>query len=243
MDLSRWQSIPAFSPGRFGSQAAHFVFWAGCLLVLFASGMGFVKLYAKTLSGLIGSKATWFLRFGASGSIRRFLKTSTTNAEGQIKRDRLNEYAEHDRKRSSGTGRVFTALGMLLAFSWAGGTMLAAHDHRKIATLEAQVKEYKLERTRPSVIDRSPSEVLERIDKKSFRARYNNPNTGELIEFVVKGCPGHPDPTDEIQAGVTLQVLEWVEDSANRCMILDGWGGYTLWRSGTKPVLTAFKEN
>ena len=72
--------------------------------------------------------------------------------------------------------------------------------------------------------------VLERLDRQSFRAEVKDVATGEWYQFVVKSCPEF-EPTHEIQGGVTLTMLQYVEDRSRSCVELDGkYAGYVLQR-------------
>lgn len=145
-----------------------------------------------------------------------------------------------------GTAKIGGAviLCIVIALSW-----VDIDNHREIASLKrqlwtAQEKQRRQEEVPPDLVIMHRVEVLNRISEKTFHAQVQNPATGEWTEFDVTSCPGHPKTTNEIQAGVTLPLLQYVEDHAHSCQILDGrWGGYTLLRdTASVPILTAFKE-
>ena len=72
--------------------------------------------------------------------------------------------------------------------------------------------------------------VLDRVDDYTFRAEVKDPATGEWYEFYVNACHDFK-PTKEIQRGVTLKLLQYVEDRTNSCDELDGhYAGYILMR-------------
>jgi hypothetical protein len=72
--------------------------------------------------------------------------------------------------------------------------------------------------------------VTARISPYSFRALVKDPETAEWNEFVITSCPDF-EPTREIQSGVTLKLLQYVEDRTNSCDELDGkFAGYILLR-------------
>jgi hypothetical protein len=72
--------------------------------------------------------------------------------------------------------------------------------------------------------------VLQRTSDYSFTAEVVDPATREWYPFVITSCQDWR-PTDEIQAGVTLKMLQYVEDRINSCDELDGkYAGYTLLR-------------
>ena len=73
----------------------------------------------------------------------------------------------------------------------------------------------------------------------TFAAWVKDPATGEWNRFIVRGCPDF-EPTYEIQAGVTLKLLQYVEDRSNSCDELDGrWAGYILLRDEhDNPIIT-----
>ena len=83
--------------------------------------------------------------------------------------------------------------------------------------------------------------VLERLDKQTFRAEVKDPATGEWYPFVLRACPDF-EPTHEIERGVTLTLLQYVEDRTRSCMELDGkYAGYILLRDENgNPIRSTF---
>jgi hypothetical protein len=82
--------------------------------------------------------------------------------------------------------------------------------------------------------------VVSRLDDLTFRVKVMSPGTGQWSEFVIRSCPDWT-PTNEIQRGVTLTLLQYVEDHAGECDELDGhYAGYILLRDdNAKPVYSA----
>lgn len=149
-----------------------------------------------------------------------------------------------------GTARIWgTLLTGILVGGWALWLGVVIPDHQQI---RAQQKEIDNLQRQLRSQDDAPSglvvmhgvQVLDRISDRTFKAQVENPATGEWTEFYVTSCPNHPLSTNEIQAGVTLELLQYVEDHTHSCQILDGrWAGYTLLRDKGSPILTAFKEH
>lgn len=81
--------------------------------------------------------------------------------------------------------------------------------------------------------------VDSRTGPYTFAAWVRDPATGEWNRFIVNGCPDF-EPTREIQAGVTLKLLQYVEDRSNSCDELDGkYAGYILLRDAhDNPILS-----
>jgi hypothetical protein len=169
------------------------------------------------------------------------IPTWTEEKEARNIRKQLEQHI-YRKPEQRGFSRILSGLlTMVLVGSWAGWGLLALHDYRKIRALEQQLRQQ--EQAPAGLVIMHHVQVLARTSESTFRAQVENPATGEWTEFDVKSCPGHPLTTMEIQAGVTLPLLQYWEDPVNGCDILDGrWGGYTLLRNEGVPILTAFKE-
>jgi hypothetical protein len=83
---------------------------------------------------------------------------------------------------------------------------------------------------RPKIERLRDVQILERINDYDFRYQVVDPDTREWNEFIWKGCHDYV-PTQEIQSGVTLLWIKYVEDKAQSCQEV-GWDnlGYKLWR-------------
>ena len=82
--------------------------------------------------------------------------------------------------------------------------------------------------------------IVSRTSPQSFRALAYSIGPKEWNEFTVTSCPDWT-PTLEIQAGVTLTLLQFVEDREHNCLELDGkYAGYTLLRDEhDKPIISS----
>jgi hypothetical protein len=144
--------------------------------------------------------------------------------------------------RWRGWAHLWSVLSLfVIAASWGGWAWLAISDHREIAELKAQIE---WQKHPPAGLHiKHGVQILERVNALTFHAQVQDTATGEWEKFDITSCPGHPLTTKEIQAGVTLPLLQWYEDYEHSCQIVDGhWGGYSLLRDRGKPILTAFTE-
>jgi hypothetical protein len=150
-------------------------------------------------------------------------KTSEAEAYREM-REHLMSHINHDKRGFSRPASVLmTYLLVCMAIGW--GTM-AIHDHIVIQRLQEELA------IPPGVIKMHGLKVTQRSGPRHFEALVKDPFDAEWSKFHANVCPGSTI-TNEIQAGVTLTLWQYVEDPLRNCMDLSNQRitGYSLERN------------